>query len=58
MDELSTHPGFSASYPLDAIKSVMKTFMRTNHFEFGVLNFIQLMGTTMGTSAVCMWATI
>ena len=58
MDGLSTHPEFPAGYLLDTIKLVMKTIMRTIHFEFGNLNFIQLMGTTMGTSAVCMWATL
>ena len=33
--ELSTHPEFPPNYPLDAIKSAMKTIMRTEHFEFG-----------------------
>ena len=56
--QLSTQPEFPANYPLNAIKLVMKTIMRTNHCEFGVLNFIQLMGTAMKASAVCMWDTI
>ena len=58
MDELSTHPEFPPDYLLDAVKSAMKTIMRTNHFKFGNMNFIHLMGTAMGTSAACMWATI
>ena len=58
LDELSTHPEFPPGYPLDAVKSAMKTIMRTNHFEFGDMNFLQLMGTVMGTSDACMWATI
>ena len=49
MDELSTHPEFPPDYLLDAAKSEMKTIMRTNHFEFGNMNFIQLMGTAIGT---------
>ena len=58
MDELSTYPDFLPDYPINAVKSAMETIMRTNHFKFGDMNFIQLMGTAMGTSAVCMRATI
>ncbi len=32
--------------------------MRNNHFEFGSANLLQLMGTAMGTSSACMWATM
>ena len=32
--------------------------MQNNHFEFGDLNFLQLLGTAMGTSTAVMWATI
>ena len=38
MGELSTHPEFPRDYPLDAVKSAMKTIMRTNNFEFGDMN--------------------
>ena len=32
--------------------------MTNNLFEFGDMYFLQLLGTAMGTSAACMWATI
>ena len=32
--------------------------MQNNIFEYGDLYFLQLLGTAMGTSAACMWATI
>ena len=32
--------------------------MRNNIFEWGDMYFLQLLGTAMGTSAACMWATI
>ena len=58
MNKLSTHPEFPPDYPLNAVKSAMKTIMRTNHFEFRDMNFIQLTGIAMGTSAACMWGPI
>ena len=58
LDNLSLHPKFPPNYPLAAIKSAMETIMKNNHFEFGDLNFLQLLGTAMGTSAACVWATI
>ena len=36
----------------------MELVMRNNIFVFGDLYFLQLLGTAMGTSAACMWATI
>ena len=58
LDELSAKPSFPADYPLPAVKSAMAIIMCNNHFEFGDLNFLQLLGTAMGTSSACMWATI
>ena len=58
IDELSTHPDFPKDYPVAAVKAAMEIIMRSNHFVFGDLNFLQLLGTAMGTSAACMWATI
>ena len=58
LDDLSLHPKFLPNYPLAAIKSAMATVIKNNHFEFGDLNFLQLFGTVMGTSAACIWATI
>ncbi|KAL7537045.1 hypothetical protein ACHAWF_005644 [Thalassiosira exigua] len=32
--------------------------MKNNIFEFGDLFFLHFLGTVIGTSAACMWATI
>jgi len=45
-------------FPLGAVKEAMILVMRSNLFEYGDLYFLQLLGTAMGTSAACMWATI
>ena len=44
--------------PLAAINTVMEVVMCNNIFEWGDSYFFQLLGTAMGTSAACMWATI
>lgn len=36
----------------------MRIIMRNNIFKWGDMHFLQLLGTAMGTSAACMWATI
>ncbi|KAL7520013.1 hypothetical protein ACHAWF_000257 [Thalassiosira exigua] len=36
----------------------MVLVMKNNIFEWGDMYFLQLLGTVMGTSAACMWATI
>ena len=45
-------------FPLGAVKEAMEIVMCNNTFIFGDLHFLQLLGTAMGTSAACMWATI
>ena len=45
-------------YPLKAVIKAMEIVMRNNIFEWGNMYFLQLLGTAMGTSAACMWATI
>ena len=45
-------------FPVEAIKAAMTIIMRNNIFEWGTLTFLQLIGTAMGTSAACMWATM
>ncbi len=45
-------------FPLEAVKEAMILVMENNIFEWGDMYFIQLLGTAMGTSAACMWATI
>ena len=54
LDSLDLPEGF----PLEAVKEAMALVMRNNIFEWGDLYFLQLLGTAMGTSAACMWATI
>ena len=46
------------NFPLKAVLEAMALVMRHNVFEFGDLYFLQLLGTAMGTSAACMWATL
>ena len=58
LDELSKHPDFPEDFPLEAVKEAIGYIMRNNHFVFGDLNFLQILGTAMGTSAACIWATI
>ena len=45
-------------FPLGAVKEAMVLVMKNNIFEWGDMYFLQLLGTAMGTSAACMWATI
>ena len=45
-------------FPLAAVKAAMELVMCNNIFEWGDSYFLQLLGTAMGTSAACMWATI
>jgi hypothetical protein len=56
LDELAVLIG--TDFPVEAIKDAMAIIMRNNIFEWGVLRFLQLLGTAMGTSAAVMWATI
>ncbi|KAL7544757.1 hypothetical protein ACHAWF_008123, partial [Thalassiosira exigua] len=58
LDELSIHPKFTEDFALEAVKEAMKIIMTNNIFEFGTLLFLQLLDTTMGTSAAVMWATL
>ena len=54
LDSLSELP---LDFPVNAVKDAMKIVMRNNIFEWGDTYFRQLLGTAMGTSAACMWAT-
>ena len=44
--------------PLEVVIRAMKAIMRNSIFEYGDLNFLQLLGTAMGISSVVMWATL
>ena len=58
LDELSTHEDFPTDFLMKAVKAAMVIIMSNNHFESDDLNFLQLLGTSMGTSAAAMWATM
>ena len=58
LDKLRRDGLLPADFPLEAVKEAMALVMQNNVFEWGDLYFLQLLGTAMGTSAACMWATI
>ena len=58
LDKLYREGKLPRDFPLEAVKEAMAIVMRNNTFEWGDLRFLQLIGTAMGTSAACMWATI
>ena len=58
LDKLHRDGLLPAYFPLEAVKEAMALVMQNNVFEWGDLYFLQLLGTAMGTSAACMWATI
>lgn len=45
-------------FPLEPLKQALEIVMRNNVFEFGDTRYLQLMGTAMGTSTACMYATV
>ena len=45
-------------FPLEAVKDAMVLVTKNNIFKWGDLYFLQMLGTVMGASAACMWATI
>ena len=58
LDSLHLNNQLPSNFPLDAFKEAMALVMENNIFGWGNLYFLQLLGTTMGISAVCVWATI
>jgi len=58
LDKLDREGKLPWGFPLEAVKEAMTLVMQNNIFEWGDLRFLQLLGTAMGTSAACMWATI
>ncbi|KAL7544934.1 hypothetical protein ACHAWF_008298 [Thalassiosira exigua] len=58
LDKLELDGHLPEGFPLAAIKEAMVLVMKNNIFEWGDCYFLQLLGTAMGTSAACMWATI
>ena len=56
IDQLSTRPDFPEDFPVEAVKAAMAIVMTNNHFEFGDVNILQLIGTAMGTSLGACWA--
>ena len=58
LDQLYNEGKLPEGFPLEAVKEAMKLIMKNNVFGFGNLYFLQLIGTAMGTSCACIWATI
>ena len=58
LDDLSNNSQLPPGFPLLPLKQTLEIVMRNNVFEFGDTRYLQLMGTAMGTSSVCMYATI
>ena len=58
LDGLKAKGQLPPDFPLAAVKDAMKMVMENNMFTWGDCYFLQLLGTAMGTSAACMWATI
>ena len=51
-------PLLPPDFPFNAVKFAMWVIMKNNIFQFGVLYFLQLLGTAMGTPVAVMWATL
>ena len=58
LDKLRRDGLLPRDFPLAAVKEAMALVMQNNVLEWGDLDFLQLIGTAMGTSAAVMWATI
>ena len=58
LDDMEEQGLLPAAFPTKAVIEAMELVMRNNVFVFGDLYFLQLIGTAMGTSSACMWATL
>ena len=58
LDDLSQKSQLPPGFPLLPLTQALEIVMRNNVFEFGDTRYLQLMGTAMGTSSACMYATI
>ncbi len=58
LDELEAEGKLPNGFPIEAVKFSMRVIMKNNIFQLRVLYFLPLIGTAMGTSAACMWATL
>ena len=58
LNDLQDQGLLPGGFPTAAVIEATKLVMCNNVFTFGDLHFLQLVGTAMGTSSACMWATI
>ena len=58
LDKLHREGKLPAGFPLEAVKEAIALVMLNNTFAWEDLRFLHLLGTAMGTSAACMWASI
>ena len=58
LEEMESQEQLPHGFPTKDVIEAMGLVMNNNVFVFGDLYFLQLVGTAMGTSSACMWATL